>query len=140
MKAKPVTKAQENRARAIVQRAMDQQREREVAEKRALIGQCFKYWNGYSGDEKWWLYAVVTGVDERGRLSAIQFQHNSLDGISLEADAYPGLLPQGGWTRIAQIEFRDAAVHIANAFLERVLRATKAAGGGSAATGDGASH
>ena len=119
-----VTKQQKNRARAIVQRARVAS---EVAEKRRLIGRCYKYQNRFSDGEMWWLYAVVTAVDEHGRLIYSQVQHNSMDGISLSPDTYGDLLPHGGWTPISQAEFKAATVAIAAEFLARLALAQSVA-------------
>lgn len=123
---KSVTKAEEARARAIVQRAADQQRKREADEKRKLIGRCFKYRNSFSSDESWWLYAVVTAVDSDGRIATTQMQLNSMDGISIASEVYGGLLPHGGWIAIDRVEFEAGALEIGIAFLQRLSAATKA--------------
>lgn len=115
-----VTKKQEREARAIVQRAMNQQREREIAAKKALVGKYFKYRNSYSDGEWWWLYALVTGVDSGGRILTSQFQRTSMGHISLSADEYGGLLPDGGWIEIGRDEFRVAIAEIAGEFLRRL--------------------
>jgi hypothetical protein len=99
-----VTKREEAKARAILQRANDQRQAEENAEKQLLIGRCFKYHNGYSADDKWWLYAVVSSVDD-GRIMTSQFQLDSLGTLTISANTYAGLLPHGGWTPIAREEF-----------------------------------
>lgn len=102
--AKLVTKAEERRARAIVQRAMDQARAREVAEKKTLIGQCFKYPNRYSDGEEWWLYAIVTGVED-GLLTSLQFERTSTGTMMITPNVIGGSIPHGSWQRIPRVDF-----------------------------------
>ncbi len=124
-KTQPVTKQQEARARAIVQRAMNQAKAREVEAQRRLIGRCFRYPNRYSDSESWWLYAVVTGVDEYGRLSVTQFQHTSTGQIEIRRDSYPGLLPVGGWEAITVEQFKAASYELMSAFCQALGSAVK---------------
>lgn len=124
---KRVSKREEMRARAIVQRARGQERERERAAKRKLIGRCFKYPNGYSDGERWWLYAVVTGVDDSGRLSAIQFQVTANGQRSIEPDSYLGVLPEGGWQPITVGEFRAGTFDFMSAVCQALGQAANAA-------------
>ncbi len=121
-KNKLVTKKQEMKARAIVQRAINQENAREHEEKSKLVGRCYKYQNRNSSGDPWWLYAVVTCVQDR-QLRVTQFEHDSFDGMTLRNDVYGGLLPSGGWQEIDRAEFVLAAAE----FLFRFSRSLDSA-------------
>lgn len=57
-------------------------------ENAALLDKCFKYHNSYSGDERWWLYTMVTGITEDGDLKAFSFQMDCHGKIEIERDRY----------------------------------------------------
>jgi len=117
---KPVSNREEAKARAIVQRAQNQQAARELIEKRKLIGRCYRYLNRYSDGESWWLYSRVTSVDEHGRVLTTNVQHTSNGQIELTTEAYGGMLPNGGWREIDVVEFVAGTMTIASAFLKHL--------------------
>ena len=55
----------------------------EVSERRdenkRHVGKCYKYNNGYSKEDRWWLYIRVVEMDGDANLSVITFQKTSLN-------------------------------------------------------------
>lgn len=122
-KEKPVTKAQEKKARAIMQRVMNNARAREHEERSQLIGRCFKYPNRFSSGEPWWLYAIVTSVQDT-QIIVAQFQHDTEGSLRLDCDTYGGSLPVGGWESVARDEFERAVTVFGGAFLRKLASVT----------------
>ena len=75
------------------------ERAQERAENEKLIGKCFRYRNSYSCPETdadyWWIYARVTGLDEGGEPSALEFQTDKYGRTKIEVGAM--FSPKIGW-------------------------------------------
>lgn len=76
----------------IIKKARDELSDIETAEQaqanQHLVGKCFKYRNSYScpkPDEYWWLYSIVTGLDE-GELIVWSFQDDRRGRIEITTD------------------------------------------------------
>lgn len=84
---------------------------KERAEKAlSLVGKCFKYHNSYpcpeSDADRWWLYALVTGVDGEG-LKMFMFQHDKYGQIKVDLRAGSPSLTDG-YVPIEREEFLRA--------------------------------
>lgn len=72
-------------------KALDQdKRERDNKKNKKLIGTCWRFLNGYNPDERWWLYAKVTGTED-GWLRVFRFEKTSDGKIEIASDVYRSL-------------------------------------------------
>jgi hypothetical protein len=60
-------------------------KEKRYEELSKLIGRCFKYKNRYSGDDTWWLYIKVTGINDYG-VDVITCEKDCYGKITIEKD------------------------------------------------------
>lgn len=100
-------------AQAVVNAHREAERAEKIKAARALIGRCFKYRNSYGvggPHEKWWLYAIATGVDALGTVVALSFQRTSNDTIEIENKAR--IFIGSGYEEIRPAEFWKAAAQI----------------------------
>lgn len=69
-------------------KALDQDKhERDNKKNKKLIGTCWRFLNGYNRDEKWWLYAKVTGTED-GWLRVFRFEKKSDGKIEIASDLF----------------------------------------------------
>lgn len=63
-----------------IQRAREElnsiERAENIKKNTALVGKCFRFWNSYGGDEHWWLYIKIIGLDDTGNLKAFLFHEH----------------------------------------------------------------
>lgn len=65
--------------------ALEQQEfEKNVVPKlKKLVGNFYKYWNGYNDQERWWMYVAVYGYDD-GELQTITIEKTSHNKVEIE--------------------------------------------------------
>jgi hypothetical protein len=97
-------------ARAVLSAHQQVELEEHVTQQRRFIGRYFKYHNSYSiPDERWWLYAMITSVNQHGYLMGWSFQHTSSDEIRIARNAYLDIRLDSGWTEVEPEEFWTAS-------------------------------
>jgi len=84
-----MTKKRERELRKTISDAQTELYEAEQKRRRTTnaktVGKCFAYRNSYSSGEEWWLYLMITGMDDNGYLRGIQFQHTADDSIEFKS-------------------------------------------------------
>lgn len=88
-----------------------------VAKARQLIGRCFRTRNSFGGDHagKWWLYALVTDVDEDGRVMCLSAERMS-DATIIIKQGDHHYVESAGWREITAASFwREVGVIRQNA-------------------------
>lgn len=93
---------------------------------RKMIGQCFKFNNGYDNQNRWWLYAKIISLDEKKMtFSTTQFQMKSDKKAEVEIEQVYNWRGEShfsslSWMPITHAEF-DAARDVLCDQLEDVL-------------------
>ena len=107
-------------AQAIVAAHRQMEQEKAKAERRLLIGRYFKYHNSYGDDERWWLYATVTGVSEWGHLYGWSFEHTVTGKFSIQTHELLHIVSEG-WREIDSAEFWGEASKMSTMILAQLL-------------------
>ena len=72
----------------------------------SLVGKCFRYWNGYNSDQRWWMYVKVLKT-ECGGLRLFSFQEDTGNKISIEPSEFHSSL-SGSYQEISVSDFVKA--------------------------------
>lgn len=105
------TKDQVEAAHAVLMAAREAEDVRRAEADRKYVGKCFRYRNSYSAGNGWWLYCIVTHMDEHRTLRGWKFQKDNDGRVSIETGhPFMGLSPNSGYAEIPAADFwREAA-------------------------------
>jgi len=68
-----------------------------------IVGKCFKYWNGYNSEDRWWMYAKVLKT-ECGGVRLFTFQEDINGKIDIQPFEFHSSL-SGSYEEISQLLF-----------------------------------
>jgi hypothetical protein len=92
-----MTKKRARELRKTISDAQTELYEAEQKRRRATnaktVGKCFAYRNSYGDGEEWWLYLMITGIDDNGCLQGIQLQHTANDSVEFKSIDWMGWPP-----------------------------------------------
>lgn len=82
--------------------------------KKELTGKCFKYNNGYSGTERWWMYVKVISVDSSQKCTVLSVETTTTDRTEIVKESMYGIMRNdGSYMPITAAEFnKQFKIHL----------------------------